>query len=195
MEDDNGKTLLLAQPQGWIRDFFQEGFPPPNAGLKKRIPENEREWETAFQEGLNNHGTHLGNGDAIVMHPQQYNLVDRDGREEYVLGEGPQYPDGLNLLRDTVDQVMRSNHKSAVNWLPDYLYVPAREDPKHERAWTTPSGRTLFEYDPNFSIGDGQTTRMGMLLFEDGGPQGPQNPDGTYQPGPGGPFFYDFGKP
>jgi len=36
---------------------------------------------------------------------------------------------------------------------------------------------------------------MGMLLLEDGGPQGPKKDDGTYEPGPGGPFFFDFGYP
>ena len=53
----------------------------------------------------------------------------------------------------------------------------------------------MFEYDPQFDLGNGKTTRMGMLLLEDGGPQGPKKDDGTYEPGPGGPFFFDFGYP
>ncbi|KAF2470386.1 uncharacterized protein BDR25DRAFT_355497 [Lindgomyces ingoldianus] len=190
----SGKILSLAQPNSWIRDFIREGFPPPNAPFPRRIPPNERLWETTFQEGLNNHGAHLGNGEAIAMHPQTYNRVDVGNPpvERYVVGQGPQHPDGLNLMKNTIDGVMQNSHQSTVDWYPDYLYIPAREDENAIRALQTPSGRTLFEYDPNFPIGNGETTRMGMLLLEDGGPRGPQKTDGTYQPGPGGPFFFDF---
>jgi hypothetical protein len=181
-------------PNNWIRDFIREGFPPPTAPFKRRIPEKERDWETTFQEGLNNHGAYLKGGKAIVMHPQEYTPVDRGGYWEYVVGEGPAFPDGLTLLKNTVNEVMRRIYRSTVAWFPDYLYVPAREDDQRTRAYETPSGRTIFEYDPNFKLGNGQTTRMGMLLFEDGGEQGPLQEDGTYKPGPGGPFFFDFGR-
>lgn len=109
------------------------------------------------------------------MHPQTYNRHDVGNPpvEQYVVGQGPQYPDGLNLMKNTINEVMQNNHQSTVNWYPDYLYLPARETRDHIRALITPSGRSLFEYDPNFPIGNGQTTRMGMLLLEDGGPRGP----------------------
>jgi hypothetical protein len=183
---------MYAQKGAYIKDFISKGFPQANYG-RWAAPEF-RGHPTVFQEGLNNHGAHLGNGYALVMHPRTYDLEVVDGVEQYVEGEGPQYPDGLDLLKTTVDNVMRSKHKSTVNWFEDYLYLPAREDEEHTRAWTTPNSRSLFEYDPHFNLGNGHTTRMGMLLLEDGGPQGPLKPDGTYEPGPGGPFFFDFGS-
>jgi hypothetical protein len=102
---------------------------------------------------------------------------------------GPQHPEGLDLIHKTVASVMKKN----VTWHNDFLYPPAREDDAHSRAWNTPSGRSLFEYDPSFDLGNGQTTRMGMLLYEDGGGPGQQNPDGTFEPGPDGLWFFDFG--
>jgi hypothetical protein len=85
--------------------------------------------------------------------------------------------------------------KININWRGDYLYHPAREDEDNTRAMNTPSGRSLFEYDPNFDIGGGVTRKMGMLLYEDGGLPDTVQPDanGIYPPGPGGPFFFDFG--
>lgn len=129
----------------------------------------------------------------MVMHPRKYEIkVDGNGEEEYVEGEGPEYPESLNLLNSTVNSVMESKHASVFAWFQDYLYLPNREDDLHTRARTTPNSRSLFEYDPQFDLGNSQTTRMGMLLLEDGGAQGLRNPVGTYQPGPGGPFFFDF---
>ncbi|KAF2681390.1 hypothetical protein K458DRAFT_80047 [Lentithecium fluviatile CBS 122367] len=202
-DDDpiEGKIWTLAQPKAYIKDFIREGFPPPTAGFPRWVPPDERYHPTRFYEGLNNHGAHLKGGIAIVMHPKVYERGDdlppeKEGEppiEQYVEGEGPQHPDNLNLLRKTVDGVMKKNHKSTVNWWEDYLYLPARETPDYERAYSTASGRSVFEYDPDFDLGNGKKTKMGMLLLEDGGPRGQQNEDGTYEPGPGGPFCFDFG--
>ncbi|KAF2682897.1 hypothetical protein K458DRAFT_47933 [Lentithecium fluviatile CBS 122367] len=190
---------MLAQPRAYIRGFIREGFPPKN--FARRVPPDERVISTRFQEGLNNHGAHLKKGTAIVVHPKLYERGnDLPGSnpndppvQQYIEGEGPQHPKGLLLLKETITAVIKDKHNDAVVWLPDYLYLPAREDEAHTRAIQTKSGRTVFEYDPNFDLGNGKTTKMGMLLLEDGGPRGPQNSDGTYQPGPGGPFFFDFG--
>lgn len=51
------------------------------------------------------------------------------------------------------------------------FYLPNREDEQRRRAMSTPNGRTLFEYDPNFQLPNGQIVRMGMLLIEDRGLQ------------------------
>lgn len=166
------------------------GFPQP---FREWAPQNERQHNTAFQEGLNNHGAQLRDGFAIIMHPEEYNLQVTNGVENYVVNPGqPQHPRGLQTLRDSMNEAMQTNHQSQVQWQPEYLYLPAREDERRTRAWQTPSGRSLFEYDPNFQL-NGQTVRMGMLLLEDGGTK-PGGPDanGLYPPGPGGPFFFQF---
>jgi hypothetical protein len=185
-------------PKVWIERFIQEGFPPPKSPFPGRAPQYRRTYDTPFQEGLNNHGAKLKGGMAIVMHPQRTVREDRDGKEYYYPRDGPQYPEKLKLLKDTINEVMHTMHESALTWYPDYLYLPDRVKPtprNRGRAGTTSSGRIVFQYDPNFQLGDGRTTRMGMLLIEDGGEQGPRKEYGTYDPGPGGPFFFDFGRP
>ena len=187
---EDGTTLTTALPKAYIENFILSGFPQP---LKEWAPPHERSRTTAFQEGRNNHGAQLRNGYAIIMHPEAYNPESINGVETYVVNPGePQHPTGLRRFRAAVDQAMQTSHHSQVNWLPDYLYLPAREDEDRTRSLTTPSGRTLFEFDPNFQL-NGQTVRMGMLLIEDGGVQ-PDGVDahGNRLPGPGGPFFFQF---
>ncbi|KAF1828244.1 hypothetical protein BDW02DRAFT_635299 [Decorospora gaudefroyi] len=187
------RTWTLAQPKAYIKDFIRKGF--PQIDYDRWLPLDRRSDEhktTELQQGLNTYATQLQYGQVHVMHPQKYDPVEEGEEEEpdrYEIGEGPQHPDGLELLHKTINQVMRKK----ITFVPDYLYVPAREDEDHTRAWDSPSGRSLFEYDPRFDLGDGRTARMGMLLYEDGGPRGAPDEEGNYEPGPGGPFFFNFG--
>lgn len=126
------KTWILAQSGAYIKDFISKGFPQPS--FKRWVPESQRIFKTKFQEGLNNHGAHLGDGIALIMHPKNYKVTEIGDGYEYVEGEGPEYPKGLQLLRTTVDKVMETKHRSHLNWLPDYLYLPNREDPLRTRA-------------------------------------------------------------
>jgi hypothetical protein len=184
----------LAQKTAYITNFISKGFPQPNYAkwvlLARRHPNHRT---TEWQYGLDEYVNKLQNAQVYVMHPRKYDFKE-EGEEGmpdvYEVGEGPQFPDGLELLHKAVNDVMENK----VKFLPDYLYIPAREDEARTRSYNTPSGRSLFEYDPKFDLGNGRTTRMGMLLYEDGGEQtGERDDDGNYKPGPGGPFFFDFG--
>ncbi|KAF2735273.1 hypothetical protein EJ04DRAFT_511839 [Polyplosphaeria fusca] len=174
------------QVGSYITNFLQKGF--PHAGINRRTPENQRDptyANTAYQQGLNDVGTNLKDGTAIIVHPRKYELGDDDA---YHLGDGPQHGKPLGKVREAADKAM-AKFGSQLTFLEDFLYVPNRE----QNNLGSYTGRTLVEYDPHYEIQPGVFRRMVMVLLENGGPRGAQNDDGTYEPGPGGPFFFDFG--
>jgi hypothetical protein len=181
----------MAQEKPYITDFIKSGFPQPT--YDRWVLPQYRDHNTAFQQPLAHYVNDLRGGQVIIMHPKKYDPETVDGVDTYVRGEGPQHPTGLTKMHTAINAAMGG--KININWRGDYLYLPAREDEHNTRAMNTPSGRSLFEYDPNFDIGGGQTRKMGMLLYEDGGLPDTVQPDanGIYPPGPGGPFFFDFG--
>jgi hypothetical protein len=180
---------MPAQKKAYIKDFITQGFPLDS--YSRRIVKSKRTHTTTFQQGLNSFANQLQHANVFLMHPKTYTRIgDTNNYEE---GEGPQYPDGVKLLKKSVNDAMGADQ---VTWTPEYLYLPAREGTGPDRAYNTYSSRSIFEYDPQFDLGEnGRTARMGMLLFEDGGAQsGERDEDNNYLPGPGGPFFFHFGN-
>ncbi|KAF2737495.1 hypothetical protein EJ04DRAFT_119173 [Polyplosphaeria fusca] len=191
-KDDEGNVIkkdvkiMNAQSGSYIYDFMRKGFPP--AGMRRRIDSSHADYDETYanptpQDSITQHADNLKGAFALFMHPQTTIETPPDSNK-YVLGDGPQYDKTLEKAHGVMQEIMKKKD-SNFEIQKDYLYRPDRE---HKRYETTQSGRSIFEYQPNF---EGRKT--GMLLYEDGGEQGKKNKDGTYEPGPGGPFWFDFG--
>lgn len=183
-EDGNDVKIMNAQSGAYIYDFLRKGF--PHTPMRRRTPENKRDprWANPTpQDSLTQHANDLKGAFAVIMHPQT-TTEEPEGSGRYTLGEGPQHGKTLTKMHDVCQDIM-SKAGSNLELQQDYLYRPDRERTRYAN---TASGRSIFEYQPNFN---GRKT--GMLLYEDGGEQGQRKADGTFDPGPGGPFFFDFG--
>ena len=127
------------------------------------------------QDGIKEHLTDLQAAKTWIMHPKR-TRHRADGT--YISENRPHYTSKLPKLKLRLKDL-----DNTAKIMPDYLYEP-EPDPVHEPNTNKVKGRALFEYSPNFC---GRKT--GRLVMEDGGVQ----PQDGLEPGPGGPFEFDFG--
>lgn len=121
----------------------------------------------------------------FIMHPQKLNYNSVTKKATYL--KGPHYPTKLAKLKRAIKRLLPKDAQFAT----EYLYEAQEDDnpldgggphqAEPDDSPANPSGRGLFEYDPD----DGNGVAEVRIMFENGGGKNNQQP-----PYPGGPWTF-----
>jgi hypothetical protein len=161
-----GEILLDAQPDDWVVNFVQNGFPTASTPNRGTTPANKP--PTLHQDGAGEHLDALTGGNVFIMTPDS---VFRSGENNAVVNYLGVAQYGVTISRMKFE-IIGMDSTARIN--EEFLYKPYRRGrTTYQR--NVASGRVLFEYVPNK-----EKRRYGRLLMDGGG-----NKEGFFE--------FDFG--